>query len=98
MARVKQTARMSTGGKVVKGPRRCTVTVREIRRYERSTQLQIPKLTFLRIAKEILRDINREFRFQTAAIGTLHEAAEDYLIERFQNILRESTLDQLPPP
>merc|ERR1712183_273440 len=78
MARTKQTARKSTGGKAprkqlatkaarksapatggVKKPHRYrpgTVALREIRRYQKSTELLIRKLPFQRLVREIAQD------------------------------------------
>ena len=91
MARTKQTARKSTGGKAprkqlatkaarksapstggVKKPHRYrpgTVALREIRRYQKSTELLIRKLPFHR--REIAQNFKTDLRFQSAAIGAL---------------------------
>nr|CAH7731384.1 unnamed protein product [Callosobruchus chinensis] len=63
MARTKQTARKSTGGKA---PRKQLATkavvrvlprpVEEIRRYQKSTELLIRKLPFQRLVREIAQD------------------------------------------
>ncbi|XP_068930543.1 histone H3.3A-like isoform X2 [Petaurus breviceps papuanus] len=64
----------STGG--VKKPHRYrpgTVAVREIRRYQKSTELLIRKLPFQRQVREIAQDFKTDLRFQSAAIGALQE-------------------------
>nr|XP_011730389.1 histone H3.3-like [Macaca nemestrina] len=93
MARTKQTARKSTGGKAprkqlatkaarksapstggVKKPHRYrpgTVALREIRRYQKSTELLIRKLPFQRLVREIAQAFKTDLRFQSAAIGAL---------------------------
>ncbi|CAM9866433.1 unnamed protein product [Heterosigma akashiwo] len=62
MARTKQTARKSTGGKAprkqlaTKAARKYrpgTVALREIRKYQKSTELLIRKLPFQRLVREI---------------------------------------------
>jgi hypothetical protein len=90
MARTKQTARKSTGGKAprkqlatkaarksapatggVKKPHRYrpgTVALREIRRYQKSTELLIRKLPFQRLVREIAQDFKTDFRFQGSAV------------------------------
>ena len=111
MARTKQTAEKSTGGKAprkllatkaarkyaqritgVKKPHRYrpgTVALREIRRYQKSTDLLIRKLPFQRLVKEITQDICSkndlppDMRFQSAAILALQEASEAYLVNLF---------------
>ena len=102
MARTKQTARKSTGGKAprkqlatkaarksapatggVKKPHRYrpgTVALREIRRYQKSTELLIRKLPFQRLVREIAQDFKTDLRFQGAAVLALQEAAEAYLV------------------
>ena len=48
-----------------------TVALREIRRYQKSTDLLIRKLPFQRLVKEIAQDFKTDLRFQSAAIGAL---------------------------
>jgi histone H3 len=121
MARTKQTARKSTGGKAprktlatkaarksapatvsflirfkllkiifqggVKKPHRYrpgTVALREIRRYQKSTELLVRKLPFQRLVREIAQDFKTDLRFQSSAILALQEAAEAYLVGLFE--------------
>ena len=103
MARTKQTARKSTGGKAprkqlatkaarksapatggVKKPHRYrpgTVALREIRRYQKSTELLIRKLPFQRLVREIAQDFKTDLRFQSSAVLALQEARS--LLGRF---------------
>jgi histone H3 len=61
------------------------VALREIRKFQKSTDLLIPKLPFQRLVREIARDITQEdFRFQASAIGALQEVAEAHLIRMFE--------------
>lgn len=60
-----------------------TVALREIRRYQKSTELLIRKLPFQRLVREIAQDYKTDLRFQVAAIGALQEAAEAYLTSLF---------------
>lgn len=107
MARTKQTARKSTGGKLpkkqlatkaarksaptqghVKKPHRYrpgTVALREIRKYQKGTELLIRKLPFQRLVKEIAQDFRQGLRFQSNAIMALQEAAEAYLVGLFED-------------
>jgi histone H3 len=101
MARTKQRARKSTGGKKprsyiaklarrnapaaggVKKPHRYrpgTVALRQIRKYQASTELLIRKLPFQRLVKEIAQEYKTDLRFQSTAILALQEASEAYLI------------------
>jgi len=105
MARTKQTARKSTGGKApirqlaskaarksappvkatgsVKRPHRYrpgTVALREIRKYQKSTELLIRKLPFQRLIREIAQDFKTDLRFQGSGVHALQEASESYLV------------------
>merc|ERR1712133_270837 len=101
MARTKQTARKSTGGKAprkqlakaarksapatggVKKPHRYrpgTVALREIRRYQKSTELLLRKLPFQRLVRDIAQDFKTDLRFQSSAVMALQEASEAYLV------------------
>mgnify|MGYP002386795335 CR=1 FL=1 len=107
MARTKQTARKSTGGKAprkqlaskaarksapasggLKKPHRYkpgTVALREIRRYQKSTELLVRKLPFQRLVREIAQDYKTDVRFQASAIEALQEASESFLVGMFED-------------
>jgi histone H3 len=106
MARTKQTARKSTGGKAprkqlatkaarqsapgggVKKPHRYrpgTVALRQIRRYQKSTELLIRKLPFQRLVREIAQGVKTDLRFQSTAILALQTATEAYLVSLFED-------------
>ncbi len=76
-----------TGG--VKKPHRYrpgTVALREIRRYQKSTELLIRKLPFQRFVREIAQDFKTDLRFQASAFMALQEAAEAYLVGLFEEV------------
>ncbi|CDW60411.1 Histone H3 [Trichuris trichiura] len=107
MARTKQTARKSTGGKAprkqlaTKAARKSvpfvgaikkahryrpgTVALREIRRYQKSTELLIRRLPFQRLVREIPQDFKADLRFQMSAVLALQEATEAYLVGLFED-------------
>ena len=98
MARTKQIVRKSTGGKVARtsGPaaggtkkpyryRPGTVALREIRRYQNTTDLLIRKLPFQRLVREIAQDFKTDLRFQSSAVVALQEASEAYLVGLFED-------------
>jgi histone H3 len=62
-----------------------TVALREIRRFQRSTELLIRKLPFQRLVREIAQDFKTDLRFQGAAVEALQEAAEAYLVGLFED-------------
>lgn len=68
----------------------CLVALREIRRYQKSTELLIRKLPFQRLVREIATDvcqsINPEIgRWQGSALIALQEAIEDYAVHLFED-------------
>ena len=76
----------STGG--VKKPHRYrpgAVALREIWRYQKSTELLNRKLPFQRLVREIAKDFKTHLRFQSTAITALQEASESYLVSLFQD-------------
>ncbi len=76
----------ATGG--VKKPHRFrpgTVALREIRKYQKSTELLIRKLPFQRLVREVAQGFESDLRFQTSAIQALQEAAESYLVGLFED-------------
>ncbi len=115
MARVKQTARKTIGGKAnslsllgklagreaanrrlplggnggVKKPHRYrpgTVALREICRFQKSTELLIRKSPFQCVVCEIVKDIlKKDLRFQSTAMLALQEASEAYMVGMFED-------------
>ncbi|KAL0222977.1 hypothetical protein P9112_002403 [Eukaryota sp. TZLM1-RC] len=76
----------TTGG--IKKPHRYrpgTVALREIRKFQKSTELLIRKLPFQRLVREIAQEFGNELRFQQNAISALQEAAEAYLVGVFED-------------
>ena len=62
-----------------------TVAIREIRKYQKSTELLIKKLPFQRVVREIAQDFNSNLRFQASAIAALQEATESYIVSLFED-------------
>ena len=76
--------RAPTGGvKKVHRFRPGTVALREIRKFQKSTELLIRKLPFQRLVREIAQDFKTDLMFQSQAILALQEAAEFYLVDLF---------------
>ena len=74
--------------KVVHKPHRYrpgTVALREIRKYQQSTDLCIKKLPFQRLVREIAQTYKADLRFQVSAMAALQEATEAYLVEIFED-------------
>ncbi|EIJ87504.1 histone H3 [Nematocida parisii] len=108
MARTKQTARKSTGGKAprkqlatkaarkstapgavaAKRPHRFkagTVALREIRKYQKTTDLLIRKLPFQRLVREVASEYKTDVRFQSSSILAIQESLENYLTGLFED-------------
>ncbi|KAJ7179044.1 histone H3 [Mycena filopes] len=106
--KAKVTARKSTGGRAPRksaagdapAPRKKrfrpgTVALREIRKYQKSTDLLLRKLPFARlvreIASEMTTDMNDNYRpgadlrWQSSALMALQEATEAYLVHLFED-------------
>jgi histone H3 len=61
------------------------VALREIRRFQKTTELLIKKLPFQRLVREITDEMKVGMRFQSSALGALQEAAEAYLVALFED-------------
>ena len=62
-----------------------TVALREIRRYQKSTDLLIRKLPFQRLIREITQDFMKNCSYTSAAILADQEASEAYLTDLFED-------------
>jgi len=66
-----------------------TLALREIRRYQRSTDLLLLKLPFSRLVREIALNLSlpgmETLRWQSQAIQALQESAEAFLVHLFED-------------
>eukprot|EP00898_Chlorokybus_atmophyticus_P001465 jgi/Chlat1/2319/Chrsp17S00173 len=62
-----------------------TIALKEIRRYQKTTELLIRKLAFQRLVREINQDFKSELRWQSHAVLALQEASEAYLVGLFED-------------
>ena len=95
MARTKQTARKSTGGRLPdkktgdgekkerkkRRYRPGTVALREIKSMQRGTQLLIPKAPFRRLVREIGSDFKTDLRFSSETFDAIQSMAEAHVIK-----------------
>ena len=65
-----------------------TVALREIRRFQKSTELLIWRMPFQRLVREIAQTYSPYLQFQSGAVLALQEAAEAYLV----GLLEDSNL------
>ena len=63
------------------------VALGEIRRFQKTTELLIRMAPFQRLVREIAQNIskNKDLRFQSLAVLTLHEASEAYMVGMFED-------------
>lgn len=59
----------------------------EIRKYQKTYDLLIPKLPFHRLVREITQNIagDKAIRYQTAALEAIQEATESFLVRMFED-------------
>ena len=62
-----------------------TLALREIRRYQKSTDLLLRKLPFQRLIREIAQYYVPTVRFQSTALAALQEASEAYMVGLFED-------------
>lgn len=61
------------------------VALREIRKYQRSTDLLIKRAPFQRLVRELTQAYKADIRFQSLGLLALQEAAEAYLVGLFED-------------
>ena len=62
-----------------------TVALREIKKYQKSNELILPRAPFMRLVKNIAEGTDHQIRFQSQAIQALQEAAEGYIVGLFED-------------
>ena len=62
-----------------------TVALREIKQYQKSTDLLLPRAPFQRLVREITGAIDGDLRFASQALIAIQEAAEAYLTGVFED-------------
>jgi histone H3 len=85
-ARAEQNALIAS--KQIRKPHRYrpgTVALREIRKFQKTTDLLLKKLPFQRLVREMAQDIKTELRFQAMAFNALQHAAEAFLVQMFED-------------
>mmetsp|Transcript_163663 Transcript_163663/g.289667 ORF Transcript_163663/g.289667 Transcript_163663/m.289667 type:complete len:160 (+) Transcript_163663:84-563(+) len=82
------TAPGTPGRMEIKKPHRYrpgVIALREIRKYQKSTELLIRKAPFQRLVKELVQSQSTTIKFQSQALLALQEAAEAYLVGLFED-------------
>ncbi|KAJ0509992.1 putative transcription factor Hap3/NF-YB family [Helianthus annuus] len=65
--------------------RQGTIALREIKMYQKCTELLIKRVPFQRLVREIAHTFKIDMRFQGGVVATLQEAAEAYLVGLFED-------------
>ena len=62
-----------------------TVSLREIKKYQKSTKNVLPRAPFQRLVRSIAGNIDNDLRFQANALVALQECSEAYLVGIFED-------------
>ena len=62
-----------------------TVTLREVKKYQKSIANLLPRAPFQRLVRNICSDLDHELRFQSQALAALQEATEAYIVGVFED-------------
>lgn len=62
-----------------------TVTLREIKKYQKSIDMLLPRASFQRLVRGITMDMDHTLRFQSQALHALQEATESYIVGVFED-------------
>ena len=62
-----------------------TVALREIRKYQKSTQPLLRQLPFMRLVREIAQEFKSDLRWNPQAFAALQHATEAYLVGVFED-------------
>ena len=62
-----------------------TVTLREVKRYQKTTDMLLPRASFQRLVRSITMDMDHSLRFQSQALHALQEASEAYIVGLFED-------------
>lgn len=57
-----------------------TVALREVRKYQHTTELLIARAPFRRLVKEIVETFKDTMRMRSSALEAIHEATEAYIV------------------
>jgi len=76
---------MKPGNKKPRRFRPGTKALRDIRRYQRSTEMLIRKAPFQRLVKQCSHELSVKYRWQGTALLAMQEAAEAFLVSVFED-------------
>ena len=62
-----------------------TVTLREVKRYQKTVDMLLPRASFQRVVRAITMEMDHTLRFQSQALQALQEASEAYIVGLFED-------------
>merc|ERR1711917_72120 len=67
-----------------------TLALREIRKYQKSSDLLLRKMPFKRIVRQVIRQLDNsgDIRFQQSSFSVLQEATENFLVNMLEDSYR----------
>ena len=75
----------SAGVKKAGKTRPGTIALREIRKYQKTTDLLLKKLPFQKLVRQVAQGLMPDARFQASSLLALQEACEAYLVGLFED-------------
>jgi histone H3 len=61
------------------------ISIQQIRKYQKSTELLIKKVTFCRLVREIALEYKTDLKFKVSTFDVLQEASEAFLVRLFED-------------
>ena len=61
------------------------LALREVKRYQKETNMLLPRAPFQRLVRHITEEIDYQMRFQSQALLALQEASEAYIVGLFED-------------
>ena len=62
-----------------------TIALREIKRYQKSAEMLLPRAPFQRLVRQICEGLDHELRFQSQALLAIQEASEAFIVGLFED-------------
>lgn len=81
---VRKAVHVPTKPRVKRHHKKGALALKEIRKFQKSTELLVPRAPFMRLMREVAQSAteNKDLRFKVTAIDAMQEAAEAYLVRR----------------
>jgi len=63
------------------------VSLKEIKKYQKTTELLIPRLSFQRLVREVMQQFKSDYRFKVEAMAALQESSEAFLWDFLKTLI-----------